>query len=220
MQASQRTCALPPSFALAQELTSARHSYDDFYEPLRDLLRSCAPASPARPSAEQLLEAFNDPETSNGIVVFLRLLTSAYMRANEDDFVPFLFSLEDDPRFFEGGVPTLDQFCGFHVEVRSFLGVAMNSADRVWQAVNKEADRRDFLSRPATKLDPRRTQTSKSPLSAARWGSTLASPTSTKAGSARRARSTFTSSSRRARRSWRARCCIVSCVCSLFVPRS
>jgi ubiquitin thioesterase protein OTUB1 len=76
------------------------------------------------PDAEGLLQRFNDPETSNSCVVFLRLLTSAYLQANADDFAPFLFSLEDDPRFFDGGVPTLQQFCSFHVE-----------------AVNKEADR-------------------------------------------------------------------------------
>ena len=58
-------------------------------------------------------------EISNSIVVFVRLLTSAFLRAHEDDYVPFLFSLEDDPRFFGGGAPTLQQFCEHHVEPTS-----------------------------------------------------------------------------------------------------
>lgn len=51
--------------------------------------------------------------------MFLRLVTSAYLKANADDFTPFLFGLEDDPRFFETGAPTLDEFCSFYVEVRN-----------------------------------------------------------------------------------------------------
>ncbi|SCZ94712.1 BZ3500_MvSof-1268-A1-R1_Chr12-3g04063 [Microbotryum saponariae] len=107
----------------------AKDIYQDFYEPMRGLLvalgsndRSKRTAT-HRPASATLEASFNDPEVSNSIVVFLRLLTSAYLRANADDFVPFLFALDDDPRFFEGGVPTMEQFCGFHVE-----------------AVNKEAD--------------------------------------------------------------------------------
>ena len=93
-------------------------SYDDFYDPLRSLLLSLSSSSSARPTPTSLLSSFNDPETSNSVVVFLRLLTSAYLKANADDFAPFLFGLEDDPRFFESGTPTLDEFCSFYVEVR------------------------------------------------------------------------------------------------------
>lgn len=103
----------------------------DFFEPFVSLLESLGP-SPSTPRliSATLLQSFNDPEISNSIVVFLRLLTSAYLRANKDDFEPFMFSLEDDPRFFEGGVPTLEMFCGYHVEASS-----------------KEADRKSlFLS--------------------------------------------------------------------------
>lgn len=81
------------------------------------LLVSLSPTSTSRPTATSLLTSFNDPETSNSIVVFLRLVTSAYLKANADDFTPFLFGLEDDPRFFESGTPTLEEFCGFYVEV-------------------------------------------------------------------------------------------------------
>ncbi|KAK4049962.1 hypothetical protein OIV83_003786 [Microbotryomycetes sp. JL201] len=91
--------------------------YDDFYEPLRELLISLGPLPPgARPTLSSLHESFNDPEASNAVVVFLRLLTSAYLKANSDEFTPFLFALDDDPRFLEGGTPTMDQFCSFHVE--------------------------------------------------------------------------------------------------------
>jgi len=44
-------------------------------------------------------------------------LTSAYLRTHSDDFTPFLFALEDDPRFLqEGGSPTMENFCQYHVE--------------------------------------------------------------------------------------------------------
>lgn len=72
-------------------------------------------------NSESLLLKFNDAEITNSTVVFLRLLTSAYLKANKDEFEPFMFSLEDDPRFFEGGVPTLDMFCSYHVEVNVLL---------------------------------------------------------------------------------------------------
>ncbi|ORY72930.1 peptidase C65 Otubain-domain-containing protein [Leucosporidium creatinivorum] len=133
----ERLIPLPPSAAqlalakvesllpLLDQAGFQKDIYDDFYEPLRDLLLALGPDSKLpRPTATSLHASFNDTETSNAIIVFLRLLTSAFLRANADDFTPFLFGLEDDPRFMlEGGAPTMDQFCSFHVE-----------------AVNKEAD--------------------------------------------------------------------------------
>ncbi|KAM0747639.1 cysteine proteinase [Meredithblackwellia eburnea MCA 4105] len=104
----------------------AQDIYDDFYDPLRFLLQSLSPSAPStesRPTPLSLHTSFNDPSTSNSIVVFLRLLTSAFLKANSDDFVPFLFGLEDDPRFFESGAPSMEEFCSFYVE-----------------AANKEAD--------------------------------------------------------------------------------
>lgn len=61
-----------------------------------------------------LVEAMNDPETSNSIVVYLRLLTSAFLKVNSDEYTPFLFALEGD--FSAGGPPTMDQFCANQVE--------------------------------------------------------------------------------------------------------
>jgi ubiquitin thioesterase protein OTUB1 len=85
-------------------------------------LPPCTPPSTMpRPPSEFPISCFHPRLTSrppnSAIIVFLRLLTSAFLRANADDYTPFLFGLEDDPRFFEGGAPTMDQFCGFHVEV-------------------------------------------------------------------------------------------------------
>ncbi|KAH8929403.1 cysteine proteinase [Atractiella rhizophila] len=94
--------------------------YEDFYSEFKSLISSSAPTSTTE---EHILSKFNEAETSNSIVVFLRLLTSAFLRANEDEYVPFLFSLEDDPKFFGEGPPSMINFCQFYVE-----------------AVNKEAD--------------------------------------------------------------------------------
>ncbi|GAA5877973.1 hypothetical protein JCM16303_002798 [Sporobolomyces ruberrimus] len=100
--------------------------WSDFWEPLRDILRRMGPEEKdggARKDGEkrlgpgELFELFNDQETNSCIIVHLRLLTSAYLRTHSDDFTPFLFALEDDPRFLqEGGAPTMENFCQFHVE--------------------------------------------------------------------------------------------------------
>lgn len=43
-----------------------------------------------------------------------------------------MFSLEDDPRFFEGGVPTLEMFCSYHVEAStSLVLIASDPANRL-----------------------------------------------------------------------------------------
>lgn len=90
----------------------------DFYEPLRDLLIALSSANSLRPTHSDLHTIFNDPDLgkSQSIVVFLRILCSAYLKTHADDFAPFLFSLEDDPRFFDEGAPSLEQFCSFYVE--------------------------------------------------------------------------------------------------------
>lgn len=102
------------------DLSARQYSTQEFYEPLHTLISSFLPTSSSHPTAASLETSFNDDEISNSIVVFLRLLTSAFLKANRNDFEPFMFSLEDDPRFFEGGVPTLEMFCSYHVEVSAF----------------------------------------------------------------------------------------------------
>ncbi|KAJ1300728.1 hypothetical protein OPQ81_002372 [Rhizoctonia solani] len=66
--------------------------YEDFYEPFVELIQQVVPPPGELPlTNESLLNQFQDPEISNSIVVFLRLLTSAYIRVSpEDDFTPFL----------------------------------------------------------------------------------------------------------------------------------
>lgn len=95
--------------------------YVDFYNPFHDLLRRMHTTDPhvSELSDADLQQAFNDPETSNSIVVYLRLLTSAYLKINEEDFLPFLFTLEDDYQssgVFDGGPPTMEKFCSNQVE--------------------------------------------------------------------------------------------------------
>lgn len=110
-------------------LSPIQKSYEDFLQPLLNLLQSfLSTASSAEPTtSESLLAAFNDPEVTHSVTYFFRLLTSAYLKSNKDDFEPFLWGLEDmDPRYAEqvatanggeeGGV-NLDVFCSFFVEV-------------------------------------------------------------------------------------------------------
>jgi len=87
--------------------------YEDFYESLTSLINEVVtPGASGKTLTKQtLLEAFQHAETSNSIVVFLRLLTSAFIRLSpEDDFLPFLFHPET------GEMQTVQQFCETFVE--------------------------------------------------------------------------------------------------------
>lgn len=89
--------------------------YEDFADALTSLITQVyTPPVLTRPI---LLQAFQSDETSNSIVVFLRLLTSAQIRADVDTYAPFLFH----PETGEPLEPV--QFCQHFVE-----------------AVDKEAD--------------------------------------------------------------------------------
>jgi len=61
-------------------------------------------------SPSSLLTHFQDPVVSNSVVMFLRLITSAYIRLHPEDFVPFLF----DP--INGEALDLHTFCEREVE--------------------------------------------------------------------------------------------------------
>jgi ubiquitin thioesterase protein OTUB1 len=91
-----------------------REIVQDFAEPLQQLLKE-------RPAEEALLARFNDPEVSNSTVVYLRLLSSAHIRKNGDEFFPFLFSYEDDARILdpETGMPSVVAFCQHYIEAMS-----------------------------------------------------------------------------------------------------
>ena len=49
----------------------------DFFEPFQNLVRQ---ASRSTLSLDALHDSFNDPETSNSVVMYLRLITSTYLK--------------------------------------------------------------------------------------------------------------------------------------------
>jgi len=87
-------------------------AYADFYETLRDLIWNIVePDRRGRLMTPQvLLQQFQHPEVSNSVVVFFRLLTSAWIRLNEDDFAAFLFDPESTEPL------SVRQFCENQVE--------------------------------------------------------------------------------------------------------
>ncbi|KAI0691111.1 peptidase C65 Otubain-domain-containing protein [Cytidiella melzeri] len=71
--------------------------FEDFYDVLANLIRHIVvPNNNTNEllTPETLLQAFQDPETSNCIVVFLRMYTSAVIRTSSDSYAPFLFHPE------------------------------------------------------------------------------------------------------------------------------
>ncbi|KAG0143791.1 hypothetical protein CROQUDRAFT_660767 [Cronartium quercuum f. sp. fusiforme G11] len=88
--------------------------YEDFWEPLQTILNSISVGKMTK--VEELMTAFNDQETCANTIVFLRLLTAAYLKQHEDDFAPFLLSFEEDYERFPAGAPSLVEFCQFYVE--------------------------------------------------------------------------------------------------------
>jgi len=86
--------------------------YQDFYDVLSSLIRQILIAEPGGSvlTPQILLEAFQDPEVSNCIVVFLRFLTSATIRTDPDSYKPFLFHPET------GEPITIKDFCERFVE--------------------------------------------------------------------------------------------------------
>ena len=87
----------------------------DFWEPFRELLYRIHTTDPEKVelTAHELILALNNPEISNSIVVYLRLVTSAFLKVNKKEFAPFLFAYEgenlDSP-------PSMEDFCANHVE--------------------------------------------------------------------------------------------------------
>ncbi|KAK7440041.1 hypothetical protein VKT23_017292 [Stygiomarasmius scandens] len=99
--------------------------FEDFYDIFEGLLKSISvPHTPDLPESEGggmdeaiLLSAFQNPETSNSIVMYMRLLTSAQIRLDPDTYSPFLFHPE----------------IGESMEVREFC-------ENFVEATGKEAD--------------------------------------------------------------------------------
>jgi len=93
--------------------------YEDFYDDFEALIQSITkPDKHGRTlNTERLLSAFQKPEVSNSIVIYLRFLTSAQIRLNRDSYEGFLVHPDTkDPM-------DVDSFC-----------------DNVVQAMGKEAD--------------------------------------------------------------------------------
>ncbi|TFK47225.1 cysteine proteinase [Heliocybe sulcata] len=86
--------------------------YEDFYETLGAIIKRVVQPddSNATLTSSLLLEAFQNPEVSNSVVVFLRLLTSAQIRTDPDEYAPFLFH----PELGEPMTPR--EFCETFVE--------------------------------------------------------------------------------------------------------
>ncbi len=77
---------------------------------------------PARPpntdkvelTAAELIQAMNNAEISNSIVVYLRLVASAFLKTHQEEFAPFLFAYEGESG--DGEPPSMESFCANHIE--------------------------------------------------------------------------------------------------------
>ncbi|KAI0632822.1 cysteine proteinase [Trametes polyzona] len=83
-----------------------RMVFEDFYDDFVGLINSVVtPKQDGRLlTVASLLEAFNVPEVSNSVVMYLRMLTSAQIKSEAEEYAPFLFNPETtepmDPESF------------------------------------------------------------------------------------------------------------------------
>lgn len=70
-------------------------AFEDFYDECMEALET-----------QDLLQVFQDAEKSNSIVIYLRFLTSAYLKLHREEYEPFLFEDAID----------MDYFCSRNVE--------------------------------------------------------------------------------------------------------
>ncbi|KAI0030840.1 cysteine proteinase [Vararia minispora EC-137] len=110
LEATIAISTLDAAVPLLETVGFDKFAYEDFYEELLGLLRRVGSGAPDQLSPETLLSAFQAPEVSTAIVVFLRLLTSAQIRCDPDAFDAFLFH----PDF--GNQMTARDFCESFVE--------------------------------------------------------------------------------------------------------
>jgi ubiquitin thioesterase protein OTUB1 len=75
--------------------------YEDYIDIIKECLRSLMTLN----NLEEFLLFFNQPIIADTIVILLRLTTSAYIRLNSEEFLPFI-----------EGLPNIDEFCNIHVE--------------------------------------------------------------------------------------------------------
>ncbi|VDC04750.1 unnamed protein product [Peniophora sp. CBMAI 1063] len=110
LDATVAISVLDSSLSLLEGVGFDKFAYEDFYEELLGLLKRVGSESSNRLTPASLLQAFQAPEVSTSIVVFLRLLTSAQIRMDPDAFDAFLFH----PDF--GNQMTARDFCETFVE--------------------------------------------------------------------------------------------------------
>ncbi|KAL9101028.1 MAG: hypothetical protein Q9163_003670 [Psora crenata] len=68
--------------------------YEDWVELTLSLLEQTASASAGPDKEAALLKAFNDLDTANAITQHFRMITSAWMKLNPDDYAPFVPDLD------------------------------------------------------------------------------------------------------------------------------
>jgi len=70
--------------------------FEDFYEVFLSLIQQIIIPEPGGTTltSDTLLEAFQSPEVSNSVVVYLRLVASAQIRNDPEEYAPFLFHPE------------------------------------------------------------------------------------------------------------------------------
>jgi len=133
-----------------QEAGFQKLVYEDFYEVLSSLINQVVTpeAGGTVLSIPTLVEAFQSPEVSNSIVVYLRLLTSAQIRSDPDNFTPFLFHPD------LGELMTTRDFCENFVEAvgkeadhvqMTALSQALKVNIKVAYLDGRSSDRVDFV---------------------------------------------------------------------------
>ncbi|KAI0668900.1 peptidase C65 Otubain-domain-containing protein [Trametes maxima] len=91
---------------LLEHVGFQRLVFEDFYEDFISIVSSVVNLREDGRllTVASLLEAFNVPEVSNSVVMYLRMLTSAQIKGEADEFAPFLFNPETtepmDPESF------------------------------------------------------------------------------------------------------------------------
>ncbi|WVF73052.1 hypothetical protein IAT40_007870 [Kwoniella sp. CBS 6097] len=102
--------AIQRALPALQEAGFDKDLYEEFLDPLLALIRSFAEGDESTATEYAIVQALQDAEKSNCIVVALRLMTSSYIRSHADLFSPFLLS----PTTF---LPlSTDEFCRQEVE--------------------------------------------------------------------------------------------------------
>jgi len=119
LQASEKDVAvatalstLEGSTPMLEQVGFQRMVFEDFYDVFASLINQVVlpEAGGTELTIPTLVEAFQSPEVSNSIVVYLRLLTSARIRSEPENYEPFLFHPES-------GEPMATQtFCENFVE--------------------------------------------------------------------------------------------------------